>query len=205
MTDVPTPDLDRQLGPAVRAAEARTSDIWIFAVGGGSCSGKTTVAGALGAMVAGSAILSMDDYYRPHQVDVELFDTNFDEPAALDLDLLAGHLEALCTGQAIEKPAYDFALHERVGCEPFGPHPVVILDGLFALHERLDSHVDYGLWVDCPDESRLRRRLGRDVNERGRTRSGILHQYEATVRPMHELHVERTRVRADLIVSNPGH
>jgi len=205
MTNVPTPDLDRQLGPAVRAAEVRTGDIWIFAVGGGSCSGKTTVARALGAMLSGSAILAMDDYYHPHDVDVELFDTNFDEPAALDLDLLAGHLEALRTERAIEKPAYDFASHGRVGSEPFGPHPVVILDGLFALHERLGSHVDYGLWVDCPDESRLRRRLGRDVKERGRTRSGILHQYEATVRPMHELHVEKTRVRADLIVSNPGH
>lgn len=47
---------------------------------------------------------------------------------------------------------------------------------------------------------RLIRRLTRDVTERGRNVQSVINQYMATVRPMHELHVEPSKVHADVII-----
>ena len=196
-------DLSRVLDPAVLAA-GRDDEFRVLAVAGGSCSGKTAVAEAICGRVARAGILPMDDYYISRDVDGERFDANFDEPAAIDMDLIGRHLDVLRTGASIEKPTYDFRLHRRSGGESFGPFGVVVVDGLFALHPSIAAHVDFGIWVECPDQVRLDRRLRRDVDERGRSRASILHQYETTVRPMHEMHVEVTRPRAHLVVPNPG-
>ena len=190
------------LAPAARAIESQRGDHLIVGVGGGSCSGKSTVAFALTEHLADGAVLLMDDYYRSHTVGAEQFDVNFDKPGALDLDLLRSHLEAIRGGGTVRKPLYDFETHRREGFEMFKASRVTILDGLFALHESVRAHLDFGIFVDCSDGERLRRRIARDSAERGRSRASIVHQYETTVRPMHELYVEVTRARADLIVPN---
>lgn len=64
--------------------------------------------------------------------------------------------------------------------------------------------MDVRIFVDCPEEKRLERRLRRDIEERGRTRESVLHQFEKTVRPMHELHVEPTKRHAHVVVVNDG-
>lgn len=59
-------------------------------------------------------VLKMDDYYKGFHVAEEKFDHNFDEPAAIDMELLAEHLGRLKKGLAIEKPCYDFTAHSRL-------------------------------------------------------------------------------------------
>lgn len=44
------------------------------------------------------------------------------------------------------------------------------------------------------------RRIQRDTIERGRTLPDIMSQYNKTVRPMHEIHVEPSKHHADIIV-----
>ena len=190
------------LAPAVRAIESQGGGHLIVGVGGGSCSGKSRVASVLIEHLAEGAVLLMDDYYRSRAVGEEQFDVNFDEPGALDLDLLCSHLEAIRGGKTVRKPTYHFETHRRKGFEMFKPSRVTILDGLFALHESVRAHLDFGIFVDCSDGERLRRRIARDSEERGRSRASIVHQYKTTVRPMHELYVEVTRARADLVVPN---
>ncbi len=60
---------------------------------------------------------------------------------------------------------------------------------------------DVRVFVDCPADIRLLRRIRRDIAERGRSVESVLDQYEATVRPMHERFVEPSRARADHVVS----
>jgi len=191
-------DLNKALEIIHSAARKGTT---IVGIAGGSCSGKTTLACEIEKRL-GARILKMDDYYRGFHVAEEKFDHNFDEPAAIDMELLAEHLGRLKNGKAIEKPIYDFTTHSRSGCESFTAGKIIILDGLFCLHEPVKEQLDVKIFVDCREEKRLERRLKRDMEERGRTRESVLHQFHKTVRPMHELHVEPTKRHAHVVIVN---
>ncbi|MBI4170282.1 MAG: uridine kinase [Candidatus Aenigmarchaeota archaeon] len=195
-------DLDKALEMIQGAAQKETA---IVGIAGGSCSGKTTLASELERRL-GARILKMDDYYKGHaSVTTEKFDHNFDEPAAIDMELLAEHLGQLKRGLAIEKPLYNFTTHSRSGYESFfSTGKIIVLDGLFCLHDPVKEQLDVKIFVDCPEEMRLERRLKRDMEERGRTRESVLHQFRKTVKPMHELHIEPTKRHAHVVVVNDG-
>jgi uridine kinase len=53
---------------------------------------------------------------------------------------------------------------------------------------------------DADSDIRLIRRLERDMKERGRTMEAVVRQYHDTVRPMHQLWVEPSKIEADIIV-----
>ena len=193
-------NLDKALELIQSAAQKGTT---MVGIAGGSCSGKTTLASKLEKRL-NARILKMDDYYKSFAIAEEKFDHNFDEPAAIDMELLAEHLRQLKSGQAIKKPLYDFATHSRAGYEKFAPAKIILLDGLFCLHEPVKQQLDVRIFVDCHEEKRLERRIKRDIEERGRTRESVLHQFRKTVKPMHELHVEPTKRHAHVIVVNDG-
>ena len=195
-------ELKAFLRSAAREVESQQGSYLIVGVGGGSCSGKSTVATELINHLEDGAVLLMDDYYRSQAVSDERFDVNFDEPGSLDLDLLCSHLETIRGGGTVRKPLYDFETHCRKGFEMFIPSRVTILDGLFALHDNIRPHLDFGIFCDCSDRERMRRRVARDSEERGRSRVSIVHQYATTVRPMHERYVEKTRVGANWVILN---
>jgi uridine kinase len=58
--------------------------------------------------------------------------------------------------------------------------------------------------VDTPADIRFIRRLQRDMLERGRTLDSVIHQYQTTVRPMHEEFVEPSKRFADVIIPEGG-
>ena len=186
----------------LRDLESRSPGPMVVGVGGGSCSGKSTVAAWLVRHLADSKVLRMDDYYRSRPAGEGISEVNFDTPESLDLEMLRLHLERLRKGERIEKPNYDFRTHSRTGFEFFDPAGRVILDGLFALHQSIRRKVDFGVFDACSDRERRLRRILRDSAERGRSRMSIVHQYDTMVRPMHDLHVEDTRRAADVILSN---
>ncbi len=178
-------------------------------VAGGSGSGKTCVAKAIRDALEGDAVLlDMDSYYRPldHLTLAEREKTNFDHPDALDIPLMIEQVNALRTGQAIDKPVYDFTRHtrfpDRVRVEP---SDVIICEGilLFAFPE-LRRLFDIKVYVDVPDDIRFIRRLKRDVAKRGRTLESVIEQYLGTVRPMHLEFVEPSRRFADVIIPEGG-
>ena len=160
-------------------------------ISGGSGAGKSTLAHALSRALDGRAVVvEQDAYYRcrGHLPLEERSRVNFDHPDAVDLELLAEHLEELKQGRAVEKPFYDFATHSRLDkTVPVKPAPVVIAEGLFLfVREDLRNLFDLRVFVDADADIRLARRLKRDVVERGRTVESVLEQYFESVRPMHE-------------------
>ena len=178
----------------------------MIAIAGGSGSGKTQLARGLVAALGEDlcAYVQHDSYYhclgdRPPQ---ERAAHNFDEPAALDNQLLAHHLDELGAGRSVAIPTYDFATHTRAGSRELAPRPYLVLDGilLFA-SEELCRRTHWRVFVTCPAYVRLARRLRRDTVERGRTVDSVLEQYFETVRPMHERHVEPTREQAHQVLS----
>ena len=60
--------------------------------------------------------------------------------------------------------------------------------------------MDIKVFVDTDDDTRVIRRLQRDVAERGRTMESVIEQYLGTVKPMHLEFVEPSKRYADLIV-----
>ncbi|MGD2060789.1 MAG: uridine kinase [Acidimicrobiia bacterium] len=172
---------------------------------GGSGSGKTTIAEEVVDRLRGEvALLHHDAYYR-NRVDLSFDErtrVNYDHPHALETELLVEHLARLRTGLAIEHPVYDFAAHLRSDDTiRIEPAPVIVVEGILVLSEpTLRSELDLKIFVDTDPDMRLARRLERDIAERGRSVDSVIHQYFATVRPMHLEFVEPSRRYADLII-----
>jgi uridine kinase len=183
---------------------------FVLGIAGGSGSGKSTIARAILEALApsGGVLIEQDHYYRP-QPDLSLEEraqVNYDHPDSLEVELLAAHIDELRAGRAIERPSYDFAVHDRA---PKGvriePAPVIVVEGILVLFEaRLRQRFDAKLFVDTDADIRLMRRIRRDLEHRGRTFAQIRKQYYESVRPMHTAFVEPSKRFADLIVPEGG-
>jgi uridine kinase len=183
---------------------------FVLGIAGGSGSGKTTISRAiLDALPAGTGILlEQDHYYRAqgHLPFEERERVNYDHPDALETDLLIAHLDALRAGQAIVRPTYDFATHDRAAQGMrFEPAPVVVVEGILVLaDERVRARFDAKVYVDTDADIRLMRRIRRDLEHRGRTFAQVRKQYYETVRPMHMAFVEPSKRFADIIIPEGG-
>ena len=182
----------------------------VIGIGGGTGAGKTTIARAITSELAvGSvAYLQHDAYYRdrPDLSDEDRANVNYDHPESLENELLVEHIDALCAGQSIERPNYDFVQHRRLRETTIvEPAPVVVVEGILLFADTgLNSRYDIKIFIDTPADIRVLRRIRRDIEKRGRTFDDIRRQYYATVRPMHEAFVEPTKYKADLIVPEGG-
>jgi uridine kinase len=185
----------------------------VIGIAGGSASGKTSVANKLVEnqinKVNSIALLRLDDYYKDlsNLKLEERSKTNFDHPDSIDFDLLSDHLQKLKDGKSINKPIYDFSIHNRQDkSELINPVNVVILEGILALSEAVIRDLcDIKIFVDTADDIRFIRRLKRDTRERGRTIESVISQYIETVRPMHMQFVEPSKKYADIIIPEGGH
>jgi uridine kinase len=187
-----------------------TRNVTLIGIAGGTASGKTTVAQriieALPAHQA--ALIQQDAYYRDRSAltPAQRAALNFDEPAALENDLLLDHLRALKRGEPVACPEYDFTTHTRKPTvRLIEACPVIVVEGILLLAvPSLRAVFDLRLYVDTDDDVRLIRRTKRDMLERGRDIASIEAQYMGTVRAMHRLHVEPSKQHADLIIPEGG-
>ena len=185
------------------------NNILVIGIAGGTGSGKTTLMNNLIEQFREDVtILSHDNYYKRHDdlTYEQRCGLNYDEPAALETDLMARHLDQLRHGQAIDCPVYDFAMHNRSeDTIRIVPQKVIIVEGILIFENReLRELMDIRIFVDTDADVRLCRRIARDVNERGRTLESVLTQYQDTVKPMHEMYVEPSKKYANIIVPEGG-
>ena len=181
----------------------------VIGIAGGTGSGNTTlmknIIGRFGDVVT---VLSHDNYYYRHDelTYEQRCKINYDEPAALETDLMARHLDLLRQGENIQCPVYDFAQHNRSDeTIEIVPKSVIIVEGILIFeNEPLRNLMDIKIFVDTDADVRLCRRIKRDVNKRGRTLESVLTQYQETVKPMHEKYVEPSKKYADIVVPEGG-
>lgn len=182
----------------------RTS--FVIGIGGGTGTGKSTAAREVCERyaVVGVALLDQDSYYldRSHLSPDERNAVNFDEPPAIDHDLLLAHINALLSGASIEKPHYDFSTHTRSGKgRTVAAGRLVVVEGLFAWWDpRVRDLMRLRVFLDADAGIRLIRRARRDLSMRGRSLESVFRQYIDTVRPMHEKYIEPAKADADLVI-----
>ena len=185
------------------------SNILVIGIAGGTGSGKTTLMKNLIARLSEDVtVLSHDNYYKRHDelTYEERCLLNYDEPAALETDLMAYHLDLLRHGQAIACPVYDFTVHNRSQeTVHIVPRKVIIVEGILIFENKpLRDLMDIRIFVDTDADVRLCRRIKRDVNKRGRSLESVLQQYQDTVKPMHERYVEPSKKFANIVVPEGG-
>ena len=184
-------------------------NILVLGIAGGSGSGKTTLMNNIvSRFTEDITVLSHDSYYRRHDdmTYEERCQLNYDEPAALETELMVRHLDSLRNGEAIDCPVYDFTVHNRSDAtQRIEPSRIIIVEGILIFeNEALRDLMDIRIFVDTDADIRLCRRVKRDVNKRGRSLESVLTQYQQTVKPMYEKYVEPSKKYAHILVPEGG-
>ena len=185
------------------------SEVMVIGIAGGSGSGKTTLMNRIVERFENNiTVLSHDSYYKRHDdmTYEERCQLNYDEPAALETELMVRHLDLLRSGQAIDCPVYDFTVHNRSSeTTRVEPRQVIIVEGILIFVDKaLRDLMDIRIFVDTDADIRLCRRVKRDVNKRGRSLESVLTQYQQTVKPMYEKYVEPSKKYAHILVPEGG-
>ena len=162
-------------------------------IAGPSSSGKTTFSKRLSVQLMACGLrpyaISMDEYFLPRVQTPRDADGNYDYESvdALNLPLLANHLEQLFRGEEVELPHYDFQTGESVPSGTFlklKPNEILVMEGIHALNPRLTETIDaalkYKVYVSAlttiqlddhnyipTTDNRLLRRIVRDYKYRG--------------------------------------
>lgn len=179
----------------------------LIGIAGGTGSGKSTFTNRLKNAFANEVtVLYHDNYYKAHN-DMpfeERKKLNYDHPDAFDTDLLLSDLQKLKNGERIYSPVYNYADHNRsLETVLIEPKKVILIEGILVLYDpRLRDLLDIRVFVDADADERILRRVLRDTKERGRDIENIIEQYLTTVKPMHYLYVEPTRIYADIVVNS---
>ncbi len=182
----------------------------IIGIGGGTGSGKTTVAkGVLKHFPQESVVIVHHDSYYIDRSPLPMEEReqiNYDHPDSFDNALLISQLSDLKHGLAIEKPIYDFETHTRLAeTITVRPARIILLEGILVLaSDHLRNLMDIKLYVDTDADERFIRRLRRDIGQRGRNVDQVIDQYLKTVRPMHLQFVEPSKRYADVIIPEGG-
>ncbi|MCB0335542.1 MAG: uridine kinase, partial [Bdellovibrionales bacterium] len=109
----------------------------IVGLAGGTASGKSSLVACVKHQLGDRAsVVALDNYYRSHSnlSFEERSSINYDQPDAFDWDLIVRHISALHSGQSIEMPSYDYALHTRSSATLVVPSSsLVFVEGVLAL------------------------------------------------------------------------
>lgn len=201
MEPVAWPDAVARIGALVRARVAARPDHArslpaVVGITGPMAAGKSTLAAALGGLVVST------DRYLP---DYEgLPEHAWDLPESSDLERLAADLAALRAGRTTRVPTWSFHTHARSGEEEVAPRPLVVVEGLHALHGLVRTQLDVAVFVDAPRQERWRRCVERERRgERGWTIAYVERFFATVAEPTFDTHGRRAAAGADLVVT-PG-
>jgi len=182
---------------------------FLIGVAGGTASGKTSVCNEIIQKLGDHRVasFSLDSFYRnlTHSELENVANHNFDHPDAFDWTLLYSTMDALSKGKTVSIPTYDFTTHSRTKDVSQIMHgslsDIVIIEGILIFHsQKVLDLFDMKLFVDTDADTRLARRVRRDMSERGRSLESVLNQYERFVKPAFDQFILPTKKHADVII-----
>ncbi|EDW33958.1 GL21848 [Drosophila persimilis] len=187
-------------GEALTGDEVKSP--FLIGVAGGTASGKSTVCKKIMEQLGQAEMdhtqrqvvaISQDSFYREltaaekAKAQKGLF--NFDHPDAFNEELMFDTLQGILKGHKVKIPGYDYRTNSLDFENMLVIYPADIRD-LFHMK----------LFVDTDSDTRLARRVPRDINERGRDLDAVLTQYMTFVKPAFEEFCSPTKKFADVII-----
>lgn len=137
--------------------------------------------------------ISMDSFYRPltpeEKMKAERGQYNFDHPDAIDEERMYKTLTDILAGKKVDISTYDFvtnSLSEDQKITIF-PADVILFEGILTFYfPNVRDLFHMKLFVDTDSDTRLARRVPRDVNEYHRDLDQVLNYYLNFVKPAFE-------------------
>ena len=179
----------------------------VIAITGGTGSGKTTLVQSIASKISNKEILflSSDSYYKdnPKLSFLEREKINYDEPNAIDFDLLQKHITDLKLGKSIKVPKYCFKTHLRKKEYVVeSPKKTLLIEGILILSNfELRKKFNLKIFLECDRDLRLKRRVKRDVNQRGRSKKDVIHLFSKRLDSMHKKYVIPVKKYCDIIIN----
>ncbi|GCC35052.1 uridine-cytidine kinase 2 isoform X1 [Chiloscyllium punctatum] len=188
---------------------------FLIGVGGGTASGKSSVCAKIVQLLGQNeidhhkrqvVIVSQDSFYQVLTAEQKgkamKGQFNFDHPDAFDNELILNTLRDIVEGKTVEIPVYDFVSHSRKSeTVTVYPADVVLFEGILAFYmQEIRDMFQMKLFVDTDADTRLSRRVLRDISERQRDLEQILTQYITFVKPAFEEFCLPTKKYADVII-----
>jgi uridine kinase len=132
---------------------------------------------------------------------------NFDLPSTIDNEQFISDIKNLINGKTVHQKEYTF---NNTNLEPklleINPAPIIMVEGLFILHfKEIADLLDLKIFIDTDEEIALKRRLKRDLIERGYPESDVLYKWENHVVPAYKDYLLPHRELCDLIIKNNTH
>lgn len=184
---------------------------FVIGIAGGSGSGKTFFLNCFLNHFESSEVclVSQDDYYIPvgelSAEENKLY--NFDLPATINQEKFLEDIEQLLNGKTVLKKEYTF---NNVNAVPkmleIKSAPIVIVEGLFILHfEDIASKIDLKIFIDTEEEIALKRRLKRDLLERGYSEEDVMYKWANHVVPAYKDFLLPYKDECDKVITNNTH
>ena len=175
---------------------------------GGTGSGKTTILNQIKEKFNEEDIgfISQDSYYNDNG-DLSFEEKNkinFDHPDAVDFELMINHLIDLKNGVNINQPIYSFFDHNRTEkTKTIESKKIIIVEGILILNnKKLRDLIDIKVFIESSVDLRFKRRLNRDISERGRSEEEVIELFNNRLNEMHKLYVEPMKKFCDIIITN---
>ena len=129
------------------------SKVFLVAIDGRGGSGKSTLARKLSEAISDIQTIHLDDFAT---------DPGVDRKRLLDQVLIP-----LKSGQPTNYQRFDWDTKKLGSWEKVEVKGTIIIEGVSTLHDDLNQHFDFRIWVECPTKIGFERGLKRDRDEFG--------------------------------------
>ncbi|KAB5524776.1 hypothetical protein DKX38_022525 [Salix brachista] len=172
----------------------------LVGVAGPSGAGKTVFTDKVVSFMPSIAVIAMDNYNDSSRI----IDGNFDDPRLTDYNTLLDNIHGLKAGKPVQVPIYDFKTSSRIGYRTVEvpSSRIVIIEGIYALSERLRPLLDLRVSVTGGIHLDLVKRVLRDIQRAGQEPEEIIHQISETVYPMYKAFIEPDLQTAHIKIIN---
>ncbi len=191
---------------------------FLIGVAGGVSSGKTSVCKKILDQLTQLnsdhtkqiLIINFDSFYKKltneEQQKAYRGEHDFDHPSSFNDELAYQTLTSLIQGKetvinTYDYKAYDFKLNEMITIGKGDTPDVIILQGILVFYfPKIRDLCQMKLFVDCDADTRLSRRVVRDMTDYNRDLEHILNYYVKFVKPGFEEFCLPTKKYADVII-----
>lgn len=192
--------------------DSNHSKPFIMGIAGGSGSGKTFFLNLFLDHFTSDEVclVSQDDYYFPvgHTMTKEENKVyNFDVPETIDREHFYSDIVKLISGETIYKKEYTFNNSDAVPkILEIKPAPIMIVEGLFIFHfKEIADLLDRRIFIEADEDVALRRRLKRDLEERGYSNEDAKYKWDNHVMPAYKEFLLPYRNICEQVIVNNTH